>query len=68
MKKEKIKLNYTFINDKKAKMFSIFGFSGWNTMNQTLFQKIISNVTGIEEPEEGSIVFVEPHRILTHDN
>ncbi|MCG3254155.1 MAG: 3-isopropylmalate dehydratase large subunit, partial [Candidatus Heimdallarchaeota archaeon] len=37
-------------------------------MGQTLFQKIISNVTGLEEPEEGSIVFVEPHRILTHDN
>jgi 3-isopropylmalate/(R)-2-methylmalate dehydratase large subunit len=49
-------------------MFSIFEIIGWDTMGQTLFQKIISNVTGIEEPEEGSIVFVEPHRILTHDN
>ena len=37
-------------------------------MGQTLFQKIISNVTDIKNPEEGSIVFVEPHRILTHDN
>jgi len=37
-------------------------------MGQTLFQKIISNVTDIKKPEEGSIVFVEPHRILTHDN
>jgi homoaconitate hydratase family protein len=37
-------------------------------MGQTLIQKIISNVTGISNPEEGSIVFVEPHRILTHDN
>jgi homoaconitate hydratase family protein len=37
-------------------------------MSQTLIQKIISNVTDEKEPEEGSIVFVEPHRILTHDN
>ncbi|MHA1212217.1 MAG: aconitase/3-isopropylmalate dehydratase large subunit family protein [Candidatus Heimdallarchaeota archaeon] len=37
-------------------------------MGQTLIQKIISNVTGNKNPEEGSIVFVEPHRILTHDN
>ncbi|NHJ04846.1 MAG: 3-isopropylmalate dehydratase large subunit [Candidatus Heimdallarchaeota archaeon] len=37
-------------------------------MGQTLFQKIITNVTGKENPEEGSIIFVEPHRILTHDN
>ncbi|MBN1331014.1 MAG: 3-isopropylmalate dehydratase large subunit [Candidatus Heimdallarchaeota archaeon] len=37
-------------------------------MGQTLIQKIISNVTGIKDPEEGSIVFAEPHRILTHDN
>ena len=37
-------------------------------MAQTLIQKIISKVTGIKNPEEGSIVFVEPHRILTHDN
>lgn len=37
-------------------------------VGQTLFQKIISNVTGIKNPEVGSIVFVEPHRILTHDN
>lgn len=37
-------------------------------MGKTLIQKIISNVTGINNPEEGSIVFVEPHRILTHDN
>ena len=37
-------------------------------MGQTLIQKIINEVTGIKKPEEGSIVFVEPHRILTHDN
>ncbi|MHA1124812.1 MAG: aconitase/3-isopropylmalate dehydratase large subunit family protein [Candidatus Heimdallarchaeota archaeon] len=37
-------------------------------MSQTLIQKIVSEVTGIKNPEEGSIVFVEPHRILTHDN
>ncbi|MFW9923489.1 MAG: 3-isopropylmalate dehydratase large subunit [Candidatus Thorarchaeota archaeon] len=37
-------------------------------MGQTLIQKIIANVTGAPNPEEGSIVFVEPHRILTHDN
>jgi 3-isopropylmalate/(R)-2-methylmalate dehydratase large subunit len=37
-------------------------------MGQTLIQKIISKVTGLKDPEEGSIVFVEPHRILTHDN
>ena len=37
-------------------------------MGQTIIQKIISNVTGIEQPEESAIVFVEPHRILTHDN
>ncbi len=37
-------------------------------MGQTLIQKIISNVSGIKKPKEGSIVFVEPHRILTHDN
>ena len=37
-------------------------------MSQTLIQKIVSDVTGIKNPEEGSIVFVEPHRILTHDN
>ena len=37
-------------------------------LEQTLIQKIITNVTGKENPEEGSIIFVEPHRILTHDN
>ncbi|MEA2071225.1 MAG: 3-isopropylmalate dehydratase large subunit [Asgard group archaeon] len=37
-------------------------------MSQTLIQKIISNVTDEKSVEEGSIVFVEPHRILTHDN
>jgi 3-isopropylmalate/(R)-2-methylmalate dehydratase large subunit len=37
-------------------------------MGQTLIQKIINITTGIKNPEEGSIVFVEPHRILTHDN
>ncbi|NHJ38766.1 MAG: homoaconitate hydratase family protein [Asgard group archaeon] len=37
-------------------------------MGRTLIQKIISNVTGNNNPEEGAIVFVEPHRILTHDN
>ncbi|MBD3190715.1 MAG: homoaconitate hydratase family protein [Candidatus Heimdallarchaeota archaeon] len=37
-------------------------------MGHTLIQKIIKNVTGKDKVEEGSIVFVEPHRILTHDN
>ncbi|NHJ85954.1 MAG: 3-isopropylmalate dehydratase large subunit [Asgard group archaeon] len=37
-------------------------------MSQTVIQKILSNVTGIKDPEEGSILFAEPHMILTHDN
>lgn len=37
-------------------------------MGHTLIQKIIKNVTGKDKVEEGSIIFVEPHRILTHDN
>ncbi len=68
MRKEKTKLNNTFIKGKREKIISILGFIGWDTMSQTLIQKIISNVTDIKDPEEGAIVFVEPHRILTHDN
>ncbi|MCG3218413.1 MAG: 3-isopropylmalate dehydratase large subunit [Candidatus Heimdallarchaeota archaeon] len=37
-------------------------------MAQTLIQKIIAKNAGKESVEEGEIVFVSPHRILTHDN
>jgi 3-isopropylmalate/(R)-2-methylmalate dehydratase large subunit len=37
-------------------------------MSQTVIQKIIQKVTGKDKVEEGAIVFVEPHMILTHDN
>jgi 3-isopropylmalate/(R)-2-methylmalate dehydratase large subunit len=35
---------------------------------QTLIQKILANAAGKENAAENEIVFVSPHRILSHDN
>ena len=37
-------------------------------MGQTLIEKIITRASGKSEVKQGEIVFVTPHRILSHDN
>jgi len=37
-------------------------------MGQTLIEKIIASASGKNEVRQGEIVFVTPHRILSHDN
>ena len=37
-------------------------------MGQTLIEKIIASASGKNEVRRGEIVFVTPHRILSHDN
>lgn len=37
-------------------------------MGQTLIEKIIARASGKSEVKQGEIVFVTPHRILSHDN
>lgn len=37
-------------------------------MGQTLIEKIIARASGKSEVKKGEIVFVTPHRILSHDN
>lgn len=37
-------------------------------MGRTLIEKIIARASGKEEVKQGEIVFVSPHRVLSHDN
>lgn len=37
-------------------------------MGKTIIEKIIAKASGKEEVKQGEIVFVTPHRILSHDN